>query len=466
MPELLFYFLALVSSFALITVILYALVKKNLLNLEERNKALITSREINKIILEELDYHVVVQRIVDSIPSHLPFGTGVLAILDENKRTIRRIAASHTKEAQEAIKALHVPFSEIEISLNDPENLMAKAVREKKPFTTDDVYDVLRPVIDREEARNIQSIMSTKTTLIYPIYMEAKVIGVFIASTGKSEKELTNYERDVITSFVDGAGIALQHAILYKKIKEQAEALKNANERLQELDHLKDEFVSLASHELRTPMTAIKSYIWMLLDKHMVHDAKGNEYLHHAYEAIDRLINLVNDMLNVSRIESGRLILTKETVSLSSLITDTVAEIKPVADKQNLRIEMTVPNDLPHVLADKNKIKEVIINLLGNALKFTPSGGTISVRAILRENNIRVEVQDTGSGIDKSDLPKLFTKFGMLKKSYRNNPNSQGTGLGLYICKSIIELHGGTINVASEGENKGTTFSFTLPKAS
>lgn len=127
---------------------------------------------------------------------------------------------------------------------------------------------------------------------------------------------------------------------------------------------------------------------------------------------------------------------------------------------------MTVPNDLPHVLADKNKIKEVIINLLGNALKFTPSGGTISVRAILRENNIRVEVQDTGSGIDKSDLPKLFTKFGMLKKSYRNNPNSQGTGLGLYICKSIIELHGGTINVASEGENKGTTFSFTLPKAS
>jgi signal transduction histidine kinase len=259
---------------------------------------------------------------------------------------------------------------------------------------------------------------------------------------------------------VEVVGIAIDNALLYQRIQE-------ANARLKQLDMLKDEFVSLASHELRTPMTAINSYIWMMLDdKNGSINDKQKVYLQNALTSTKRLISLVNDMLNVSRIESGRMIIKQAPVNIEKIAEETITEILPTAQTQGLTVVVEKPaKPLPDVFADSDKIKEVIMNLLGNSLKFTPSGGKITISFSEKDDFVETYVTDTGQGIKEEDIPKLFKKFGMIEGNYFKTTPGQGTGLGLYIAKSIVELHGGNISVHSDGEKKGTTFSFSLKKA-
>jgi signal transduction histidine kinase len=254
---------------------------------------------------------------------------------------------------------------------------------------------------------------------------------------------------------------------VYKKNVELAKLgkrLSEANDKLKTLDKLKDEFLSLASHELRTPMTAVKSYLWMVLQGEGGKvTEKQASYLNRAYNSTSHLIVLVNDMLDVSRIESGRITLNLGEIKLSQVIDDAVAEITPRATELEIEIAvMPFPSLLPSVLADSDKIKEVLINLVGNALKFTPKKGKITIGFRQNDGMVETSVTDTGAGIKKEDIPKLFQKFVMVGGSEQKALNTQGTGLGLYICKSIVELHGGKIWVKSEGEGKGTSFTFSL----
>jgi signal transduction histidine kinase len=442
--------------------------KKSSTNLAEQNKALITSQRINKIILQSLNFNEVVQKISDTIPSQLFFVTGVVAVIEKVTGTIRRVGVSATKEASEAVSALRVPFDKISISLDDPNNLMAKAVREKKGFITEDVYDVLGPVLTHEEATGIQKLMGTQTTVVYPIYGEKdNPIGVFVASTKKRKEKISEYDYAMIQSFVDGVGIAMEHAMLYSNLKKTSEQLSIANLKLQQLDKMKDEFVSLASHELRTPMTVIKSYLWLLLDKNSspALSDKQRKYIDRAYTSTQRLINLVNDMLNVSRIESGRFNLEMKPFNLASLISIVYAEMLPKAQEQKINFEFKRPlQDLPKVLADPERVEEVLINLIGNSLKFTPENGVIRIVVDYNPETQQeiVSVIDSGKGLGAEDIPKLFQKFSMVGANYLIKQNSQGTGLGLYLSRSMIGLMNGKIWAESEGLGKGSKFSFTL----
>jgi len=246
--------------------------------------------------------------------------------------------------------------------------------------------------------------------------------------------------------------------------------LKIANQKLKELDKMKDDFVSVASHELRTPMTAIKSYLWLALaGKGGKLSTKQEYYLQRSYNSVDRLIKLVNDMLNISRIESGRIFVSLAKIDIVDLVTEVVEEIKPRIDELKIKISIDFGNkgtlsrsEIKLVIADVDKIKEVVLNLIGNSLKFTEPGGTISIFFTKDGDKIITNVKDSGHGIDAKDMPTLFTKFGMIQGSYATNKKASGTGLGLYISKSIIELHGGEIQGASEGVGKGSTFSFSL----
>ncbi len=178
---------------------------------------------------------------------------------------------------------------------------------------------------------------------------------------------------------------------------------------------------------------------------------------------------MVNNMLNASRIESGRMILDITQTNLRGICLEVVSEFKPRAKELGLELKLKTDAETPKeskylVAANSDKIKEVIINLVGNSLKFTPKGGSITLSLEEKDNQVKVSVADTGVGIGKDSQEHLFEKFGFIKGSYRTNQDtSMGSGLGLYICKSIIELHEGKIWVESEGENKGTTFSFSLP---
>lgn len=189
-------------------------------------------------------------------------------------------------------------------------------------------------------------------------------------------------------------------------------------------------------------------------------------YLQRSYSSVDRLIKLVNDMLNISRIDSGRLTLQIEKADITKIVREVVDDITPRADELGIKIEVEDPGSVPDVLVDPDKIKEVIYNLIGNSLKFTKRDGKITISFNQDNESVEINISDNGSGIAPEDLSKLFQKFGILPGTYVTNQPTFGTGLGLYICKSLIEMHGGKIWAKSEGKGKGSVFTFTVKKYS
>ena len=168
-------------------------------------------------------------------------------------------------------------------------------------------------------------------------------------------------------------------------------------------------------------------------------------------------------MLNVSRIESGRLTLQKKDVQIVPLIDKVVTELVPRAQQLGLRLSFEGPANVASVKADPERIEQVLINLIGNSLKFTPPGGSVAVNLAPREKDVLVEVADNGKGMNEEVKARLFQKFATTGSSYLHKQEAQGTGLGLYLSKSLIEMHGGKMWATSDGENKGSRFNFTLP---
>ena len=328
---------------------------------------------------------------------------------------------------------------------------------------TTEVADVLVPALPREWVKDFQNELGIKTSLVYPVTAREKVLGALIFSLNKDKSKIKPEEWTLLDSFVGAVGIALDNALLFRSLNITRNQLAQANERLKELDKLKDDFISVASHELRTPMTAIKSYLWVALHKkesELSEDMK--RYLSRAYISVERLINLVNDMLNISRIESGRIALKLSEVNLNELVNEVTEEVGVKAQEKGIHV-IGLNKQIPKVLADRDKIHEVLLNLIGNSLKFTKADGTITVAFWEKYPYVYTSVRDTGVGITPENLSRLFAKFGRLENSYVAVAESGGTGLGLFISKSIVNLHKGQIAAQSEGLGKGSTFTFSLP---
>jgi len=239
------------------------------------------------------------------------------------------------------------------------------------------------------------------------------------------------------------------------------EVLKKANEKLTEYNQLKDEFVSTASHELRTPLSIIMGAIRLILDEipgKIV--AEQRDVLTTAMESVNRLTKIVDSLLTISRIESGKLDLQKTVVNICELIKDTVSNYKPLAQEKNLSLDFEVPEEGIGICLDPDRIKQILINLISNSIKFTPEGGWIKVGCVEQDGEVRICVHDSGIGVAKEDMPKLFDKFTQFGR--KAGPGEKGTGLGLAIVKKLVDMHDGRIDVESE-PNKGTTFTITLP---
>jgi PAS domain S-box-containing protein len=231
--------------------------------------------------------------------------------------------------------------------------------------------------------------------------------------------------------------------------------------REREIDRLKDDFISSISHELRTPLTSIKAYTETILHDFGMPEQTKRQFLGIIDEESNRLANLIEGLLEVSRLESGTVKLSREPVDITAIIKKVWSALQPLADKKNIHLNVNVGDELPQLLGDEGKIQSAVTNLVNNAIKFTPEAGQVSVSAQKLAGELAIRVSDTGMGIPKESLPKIFDRFYRVPHPGRQ---IQGTGLGLAIVKKIITMHGGRIEVESE-LNHGTTFTVFLPLA-
>ncbi|MBS7623186.1 PAS domain S-box protein [Candidatus Bathyarchaeota archaeon] len=228
-----------------------------------------------------------------------------------------------------------------------------------------------------------------------------------------------------------------------------------------QLDEMKEQFISTITHELRTPLASIKGYLEYVLEgRHGPIPEKVESSLAVVKRNTDRLVSLTNELLDLRRLQAGRLELNLESLDLREVIDQCVKEIQPLIQARLQRLQVDAPN-MPILLeADRNRVAQAIANLLSNASKFTPEGGRIILSAAEDEEAVKVQVSDTGIGIRSQDLNRVFEPFTYIRKPIQ----TEGTGLGLSITKGMVEAHGGRIWVESAGEGRGATFTFTLPK--
>jgi two-component system phosphate regulon sensor histidine kinase PhoR len=230
--------------------------------------------------------------------------------------------------------------------------------------------------------------------------------------------------------------------------------------REREIERMKADFVSSISHELRTPLTSIKAYTATVLRDPDMDDKTRNDFLAIVDEESNRLAKLIEDLLEISRIESGTIELTQERVDIVPIIDHVSVALKALADKKEIQLETDINGEeLPHIQGDASKIESVITNLVNNAIKFTPEQGKVKISAEHQGEELVIRVSDSGIGIPKTDLLKIFDRF---YRVYRPGTEIQGTGLGLAIVKQIITMHNGRVEVDSE-EGEGTTFTIFLP---
>ena len=229
------------------------------------------------------------------------------------------------------------------------------------------------------------------------------------------------------------------------------------------IERMKTEFVSISAHQLRTPLSAIKWTLKMFLDGDLGKITKEQrEFLEKTYKSNERMINLINDLLNVTRIEEGRYLYRPVLADIVPICQSVIDSYKEEIEKKNLKFEFKKPKELPKVRVDIEKISLAIQNLLENAILYNLPGGKVEISLKLKENKIEFSIRDTGIGIPKDQQKRVFTKFFRAPNAMRME--TEGSGLGLFITKNIIEAHGGEIWFESE-EGKGTTFYFTLPMA-
>ena len=352
-----------------------------------------------------------------------------------------------------------------------------------KKFVSKNELIVLEEILDlknKKAKETIELLQKLKVSVLAPLNVGKKTIGL-IALGEKETKDAYNQEDiqllDVVRAQV---AIAVQNALAYQEIKDFSKKLAHevkiatkelrvANKKLKKLDAAKSEFISIASHQLRTPLTSIKGFTSLLREgAYGKISTKQLDVLEKVFISNERLIMLVEDLLNISRIEKGKMQYDLENVDLRELIENSLKILQIQAKNKKLKLKyiddfkhIEEPQRAPIVYADYKKLSEVIGNLIDNAIKYTQEGTvTIKLEAI-NSHLALISVKDSGIGINPAEIPKLFEKFSRASNATRYHAN--GTGLGLFVAKQITQAHGGRIWAQSEGEDKGSTFFLELP---
>lgn len=381
-------------------------------------------------------------------------------------------------EAEELYLAQNEGFNAEEISSIFIKNkfLLHYLEKSNSPMIGDELESIVEGAKDERAKKKVvalkQYMEKIGAAVCLPLLIEDQLIGVFVLGKKVSGDAFSSQDLKLLETLSHQIAVAVNNAQLYEqaqyfnqilraRVIQATKELAQAYKELKKLDDSKTEFLSLASHQLRTPLSAVKGYISMVLEGDfgkLLPQTK--EAIDRVYESNERLIRLVNDLLNVTRIEAGKLTYKPVKTDFEKLITGVIEELKMTAESKKLKLESVVKTKLPEIVIDPDKIREVVMNLVDNAIKYTEKG-SVTVEAMKKGKEVMVRVKDTGIGISAEKLTSLFQWFSRGKGALRLDAG--GFGLGLYIAKKIVERAGGRIWAESPGEGQGTTFIFSLP---
>lgn len=324
-------------------------------------------------------------------------------------------------------------------------------------------------VVESEEVRRILEIHHVYIAL--PLMLQDQVIGYLFIGEHKS-RGYTMRDVRVIESIGNELAIAVHNSLSVEEIRELNESLKHrvdeatreirqSNRRLQQLDKVKDEFISMASHQLRTPLTSIKGYLDTVLQGDLGHvNSTQRVMLSEAFISSERMVTLINDFLNVSRLQIGKFVIERRDGDLKEVVRDQIDMLRNLTEQHRLQIKEHIDDNVPTAYIDIEKLRQVILNFIDNAIYYSKPDAPIYVSLTKENNHIVFTVKDSGIGVPESEKSQLFSRFFRASNARQHRPD--GTGVGLFLAKKVVTLHGGQIIFESE-ENKGSTFGFRIP---
>jgi len=417
--------------------------------------------KISRAIIQEKDLERICSKIATSITEYSNFSRAIISLVDEETGRRRRVAFAGVTDEEAALLA-------DDFRTNGIERITQERFRIGNSYYIPYGSDAL-------EIEGLESRLSFQPErqwhphdyLFIPLYgEEGKIMGLISVDDPRDGRRPTEQTLIPLELFANLAAQAIDNAKLQQEIIERNEKLAKANIRLKEVDRLKSEFLANMSHELRTPLNSIIGFSEILIDG-LAGDlsAEQVDFITNIHTSGKHLLQLINDILDLSKIESGKMKFEPKEFVLAALLEDVKTTVSSMVNKKGQELSVEMSEGLGRIFADEFKVKQILLNLLSNASKFTPQGGKIKIRCRLEEEDggsevVVISVSDTGIGIRPEEQEVIFDAFRQVDGS--STREYEGTGLGLTITKKMVEMHGGRIWVESE-YGRGSTFTFTLP---
>ena len=326
--------------------------------------------------------------------------------------------------------------------------------------------------IEAQDSRTYEILRRANISTVASLETSRELIGYVIYGTKVNGRIYSEDDLKFVRIATDALAVAIQNALRFEEISRFNETLqeqirgatgelRESNKKLKSLDEAKDEFISMASHQLRTPLTSVKGYLSMVLEGDAGKlNPTQHQLLEQAFASSQRMVYLISDFLNVSRLQTGKFTIERTPVILSRIVQQEVDQLKSTAESRNLTLECSVPSSFPVLQMDESKLRQAIMNFLDNAIFYSRPGGTIKIDLVKSAKDVALTVQDQGIGVPPSERHRLFAKFYRATNARTARPD--GTGIGLFMAKKVVIAHGGSI-IFNSVEGKGSTFGFRLP---